>query len=682
MKAEAKERIAKLRDLINHHRYLYHVLDKQEISDAALDALKHELKGLEDQFPEFITSDSPTQRVGGVALERFPKVTHESPMLSIEDVFSFEELADWEKRVLKMRDGASVDYYAMLKIDGLALSLVYEDGQLKSAATRGDGRIGEDVTSNARTIDAIPLSLRMPTESELKELQKKFAVPDETIDALRSLKGRIEIRGEAYMPKAAFEKMNAEREKRGEEKFANPRNVAAGSIRQLDPSITATRPLHFFAWRLVTDLGHRTHDVGVEIIKLLGFKASIGEKAESVDHVKKFFESIGKMRERLDFWIDGVVVRVNDDRAFAELGVVGKTPRGIVAWKFPAEESTTVVESVDWYVGRTGSLTPVATVTPTFIAGTTVTHATLHNADEIDRLGLLVGDTVILTKAGDIIPKITKVLPELRTGKEKKVKIPTKCPMCDSPVERREGEVALVCTNRQCFAQESQRVLHAVRAFGIDGLGDKIVEKLLSAGLVNTPPDIFRLTEGDFLQVEGFADVSAKKLVTEIQSKKEIALEDFIVSLGIRHVGAETAFALAQAFGEAEKLEATTKEELLHVPDIGETVAQSIVDYFASDYGKTVLREFDQAGVRVRKAKAVQRKLAGLTFVVTGTLETMGREEAKDLIRTLGGSVAGSVSKKTNYVVVGAEAGSKADKAQELGIPMLSEAEFLKLIKD
>ncbi|KKW29301.1 MAG: ligase protein [Candidatus Uhrbacteria bacterium GW2011_GWD2_52_7] len=671
-KNEAKERIEKLRQLIEHHRYLYHVLDKQEISDAALDALKHELKQLEDQYPDLITADSPTQRVGGVALEKFAKVTHQAPMLSIEDVFSFTEFQEWEARIAKFVDGKSLEYYAMLKIDGLALSLVYEGGTLKSAATRGDGRIGEDVTHNIKTIEAIPLSLRQPSADEFA------AIGVAPFDVTR---GRFEIRGEVYMPKDAFETLNNERKERGEELFANPRNVAAGSIRQLDPTITATRPLEFFAWRMVSDVGQGTHSVGVEVVKALGYRPSLGRVAKTRADVQAFFDEIGKKRDALNFWIDGVVVRVNDDRVFDSLGIVGKTPRGIVAWKFPAEESTTVVESVDWYVGRTGALTPVATVTPTFIAGTTVTHATLHNADEIERLGLMVGDTVILTKAGDIIPKITRVLPELRSGKETSVPLPSTCPMCGSPVERREGEVALVCTNANCFAVERERVLHAVRAFGIDGLGDKIVEKLLNAKLVNTPPDIFTLTPDELQGVEGFAEVSAKKLADEIAGKKVIDLDAFIVALGIRHVGAETAFSLAQAFGDIDHLVHASKEELLSISDIGEVVADAIVEFFASEYALHVLAEYHKVGVHVNKAKAVKRTLAGLSFVVTGTLESMGRDEVKEKIRLMGGSVVGSVSKKTSYVVVGAEPGSKAQKAQELGVPVLNEAQFLKLLE-
>lgn len=679
-KTEALERILKLRKLIEKYRYEYHVLDTQEVSDAVNDSLKHELYTLEQAYPEFITPDSPTQRVGGAPLDKFQKITHVSPMLSMEDVFSFAELADWETRLLKIREGKPVDYYAMLKIDGLAVSLVYENGVLMTGATRGDGKVGEDVTNNIKTIESIPLSLRVPEEAELQALKKAFDLSEEVIDQVRSRSGRIEIRGEVYMPKKAFEKMNKERAKRGEETFANPRNVSAGSIRQLDPAVAASRPLDYLAWRLESDLGEVSQTAGVEILKLFGFKTSLGEHCNSLTEIKAFFDSIQKRREKLAFWIDGVVVRVNDNIAYRQLGVVGKTPRGLVAWKFPAEEATTTVESIDWFVGRTGALTPVANVSPTFVAGTTVVHASLHNADEIERLGLKIGDTVILTKAGDIIPKIVKVLVELRTGKETNVKIPKQCPVCDSPVERREGEVAYVCTNKNCYAMEREKVLYAARAFSIDGLGDKIVEKLLGAGLVKTPPDIFRLQAADFLGIEGFAELSANKLYEQIQSRKDIELDAFIVSLGIRHVGGETAFSLALSFGSIDKLAHATRDELMNVPDIGETVADSLHEFFESEHGRKMLKDFEEVGVKVKKAKAVKRVLDGKRFVVTGTLEKLGREEAKEQIRLLGGNVSDSVSKQTSFVVVGENPGSKADKARELGVPILSEAEFLRML--
>ena len=655
-KAEAKERIGKLREAINEYRYQYHVLDALEISESALDALKHELKQLEDEYPDLITADSPTQRVAGVALEKFTKITHAAPMLSIEDVFSFDELKEWETKVKKVGAHTSLDYYAMVKVDGLAVSLVYENGVLKSAATRGDGLVGEDVTQNIRTIESVPLKLR------------------------GAASGRIEVRGEIYMPKTGFAKLNREQKKKGLEEFANPRNVSAGSIRQLDPSIAASRPLAFFAWRLQDGIDVESQTEGIDMLKKLGFATPPGAHCKTVDEIRTFFESLGKRREKLDFWIDGIVIRVNNTKAFSQLGVVGKTPRGITAWKFPPEESTTVVESVDWFVGRTGALTPVATVKATFIAGTTVTHATLHNADEIDRLGLKIGDTVILTKAGDIIPKITKVLTELRTGKEKNIVLPMTCPMCGSKVERREGEVALVCTNRECFAIERERLLHAARAFAIDGLGDKVIEKLFTLNIIRIAPDLFTLTVDDLKDLDGFGEISAKKLITEIASRKHIALDQFVVALGIRHVGEETAFALALAFGSIDAFASASIDQLVAVPDVGETVARSIVDFFASEYGLTIVEAYRNVGITIEKAKAIKRVLEGKTFVLTGTLDTLGREEAKESIRLLGGGVSGSVSKKTSYVVAGAEPGSKLADAEKLGIPVLSEAEFLRMI--
>lgn len=674
----AKERILKLRELINKYRYEYHVLDTVSVSDEVNDSLKHELYQLEQQYPELITPDSPTQRVGGQPLPKFEKVEHVRPMLSMEDVFSFDELAEWTERVAKLLEGRAPAMYSMLKIDGLAVSLRYERGQLLLAATRGDGRVGEDVTMNIRTIEAVPLTLRVPTMSELQELERAHGVSAAAITEAVTA-GEIEIRGEVYVPRKAFEKLNKERAKRGEEQFANPRNLAAGSIRQLDPALAAARPLSFFAWRVEGIEAVRTHEAGVALLNLFGFKTSLGRLTPATADIQAFFTEIGKKREKLDFWIDGVVVRVNDVRAFTDLGVVGKTPRGLVAWKFPPEEVTTVVESVDWFVGRTGALTPVANVRAVFVAGTTVTHATLHNADEIERLGLKIGDTVILTKAGDIIPKITKVLADLRTGKEKVIATPTRCPICGSTVERRPGEVAIVCTNKNCYAMEMERVLHAARAFAIDGLGDKIVDKVIQAGLVRSAPDIFRLTKDDFLTVEGFADVSAQKLATEIAQRKEIGLRDFIVGLGIRHVGAETAFALASAFGTLEHFRAATRAELDSVPDIGPVVAESIMDFLHGD-GQALIDDYAAVGVQVQPAEKVERTLAGKKFVITGTLEQVGREEAKDLLRLQGAQVSDSVSKKTDFVVVGENPGSKAQKAQELGVRILSEAEFLAIL--
>lgn len=658
-KTEAKKRIEKLREVIDYHRYLYHVEDRQEISDAAHDSLKHELYELEQQFPDLVTSDSPTQRVGGEPLPKFKKVIHKSPMLSMEDVFTPDEFTAWETRLNKVGDTTSLDYFCMQKVDGLAISLMYVDGILKTAATRGDGKIGEDVTQNAKTIDAIPLKLRTP---------KGKKIPHE-----------LEIRGEVHMTKKNFEKMNRELVKAGEKASANPRNISAGSIRQLDPKITASRPLDFRAWGL-GDMGQKTQEEGMTLLNQLGFKVVDGAHAKNQKEVSDYWTKTKKHREKIAYWIDGVVIRVNNHKQFKNLGVVGKTPRGLVAWKFPPEEATTRVLEIEWSVGRTGKLTPIAHVEPTFIAGTTVQNATLHNMDEIGRLGLKIGDTVILTKAGDVIPKITKVLPELRTGKEKTIHEPAKCPVCNSKTEHRGTQVDLYCSNKNCYSMEREGILHAARAFGIEGLGGKRIEHFLNAGFLVSAPDIFRLKKGDIAGLEGYGEKSADKIVDEIQSKKEIDLNLFIAGLGIPNVGIETAYALAGHFGTIEKLEHAKRQELLDIQDIGEIVADSVLAFFGSDRAKKILKDYKDVGVIVRKAKKASKKLGGKSFVVTGTLEKFGRDEIEDAIRENGGNVSGSVSKKTDYVIVGENPGSKFDKAKELGVKILSEKEFIAML--
>ncbi|MCH8049202.1 NAD-dependent DNA ligase LigA [Patescibacteria group bacterium] len=678
-KAQAKKRIEKLKQVITRHRYLYHVLDRQEISDAALDSLKHELYTLEQQFPEFMTPDSPTQRVGGKPRAQFKKIKHLSPMLSMEDVFTEEEFSAWVVRLKKVGGKKVEDFYCMTKIDGLAISVVYQDGLLQAAATRGDGKIGEEVTQNIKTIEAIPLRLRVPTESEVKKLIKAFDLPNSVERVLRSVKGTIEIRGEVFMSKKDFEKMNKEQKKKGETTFANPRNASAGSVRQLDPKISAARPLDFRAWQL-SDIGQKTHTAGMEILKLFGFKTVIGTHAETEKAVESYQASALKKRERFAYWIDGIAVRVNDIKHFDDLGVVGKTPRGLVAWKFPAEEATTRVLEVRWYVGRTGKLTPVAKVEPTFIGGTTVQNATLHNADEIKRLGVKIGDTVILTKAGDIIPKITKALKDLRSGKERFIHIPKRCPVCGSKIESRSGVVDLFCTNKNCFSMERERILYAARAFDIMGLGGKTVERFINAGMLTSPPDLFTLKATDIQDLEGFAEVSAQKLVDEIASKKEIGLANFIVALGIPNVGEETAITLADHFGSIKRLVKANADELKAIPDIGDIVAQSIIDFFSSALAKKLLGAYEDVGVKIKAMKKKGKKLADETFVLTGTLVSMHRDEAKDKIRDLGGRVSESVSKETNFVVVGEKPGSKFDQAKKLGVKTLSEKAFLDML--
>lgn len=663
-KEEAKKRIEKLKKEVEHHRYLYHVLDRQEISDAALDALKHELYKLEQQFPDLLTTDSPTQRVGGEALPEFKKVKHSRSMLSIEDVFSNAELLDWEKRIKKLTPTAKFEFYTEIKMDGLAISLIYENGFLTQASTRGDGQIGENVTQNIKTIEAIPLKLR--------HVEK---YPDQ-----------IEIRGEVYMSKEVFLKLNKKQAKQKQPLFANPRNASAGAIRQLDSKITASRHLSFFGYALISEkYAQATHEANHELIKELGVPTNPNNiLLKNLSEVESYHKKIQERRAKLPYWTDGVVVVINDEKTFDRLGVVGKTPRGMIAYKFPSEQTTTIIREVRWQVGRTGAITPVAVMDPVFIAGTTVQHATLHNMDEIGRLEIKIGDTIILEKAGDVIPKVVAALPRLRTGKEKTIHEPIKCPICGSSLKRQAGEVAIYCANPKCFAQDKERLIHFVskKAFDIDGLGEKIVEQLMNEGLVNAPADIFKLTEDELKSLERFADKSAKNLVEAIKLKKEISFPRFIYALGIKHVGEETAVDLARHFGALVKLRAAKLTDLLTIPNIGEVVAQSVNEYFADIKNDQLLDGLLAVGIRVKEEKQrAHQPLKGKTFVLTGTLEKMSRDEAKAKIRDLGGDVTGSVSRKTDYVVAGSEPGSKFDTAKKLGVNIIDEQEFLKMLK-
>ncbi len=690
-KQEARERILKLRAEIDHHRYCYHVLDKQEISDAALDSLKHELFQLEQQFPDLITSDSPTQRVGGAPLKVFKKVTHHSRMLSMEDVFTVEEFGQWYDRIGKLMGREQVDVFCMVKVDGLAMSLTYEHGQLKTAATRGDGRVGEDVTKNIKTIESVPLALRMPSVREYTAIFRRPGLrehPGGLASGYEQLvrmfeRGTIEIRGEVYMTVKDFEKLNREQKKRGAELFANPRNVAAGSVRQLDPRITSNRPLSFTAWKMVTNVGLTRHSEEWKLLSLLGFRTSKEYAlAKNPAEVQTFWERLNKRREKVGYWIDGLVARVDDNAAFEELGVVGKTPRGLVAYKFPAQQVTTIVREVMWQIGRTGAVTPVAVMDPVEVAGTTVTHATLHNRDEIERLGVRIGDTVILEKAGDIIPKIVQVLPKLRTGKEKKINPPRTCPQCGTGLKRKAGEVAIYCPNRDCFGKTMENISHftSKNAMDIDGFGWKTVERFLNEGLIKDAADIYELAEGDIGTLARFGELSAKNLIAAIETSKHRPLARFIYALGIRHVGEETAHDLANHFRDVEKLMSATKDELLTVPQIGEVVAQSIAEFFADKKHRELVERL-LTHITLEAPIKKTGTLTNKTFVLTGTLESMSREEAKEKIRALGGSTAESVSKNTSYVVAGAEPGSKLEKAKRLKVEILNEKEFLKLIK-
>lgn len=660
MKDQAKTRIETLSETIRKHRYEYHVLDKQTISDAALDSLKHELYTLEQAHPDLIKADSPTQRVGGAPLPKFVKVKHSRRMLSMEDVFSPEEFSSWEDRVKKRAEKTSVEFFGMPKLDGLAIALMYEEGVFVRAATRGDGTTGEDVTQNIKTIESIPLRLKGDHSSST-----------------------IEVRGEIYFPVDAFKALNASQKKGGKKIFANPRNAAAGSIRQLDPKIAAERKLAFVAWNLVTDIGQETQDDEWKLLKELGFRPVPESKVlKSFEEVQNLWKDLQKKREGLNYWIDGLVVRVNNREQYERLGVVGKTPRGLVAWKFPAEEVTTIVKEIEWFVGRTGALTPVALFEPTWLGGTTVKHASLHNIDEIERLDVRIGDTVILYKAGDIIPKVKEVLKDLRPSSATKTKSPSECPVCGSVTEKHPGEVAIYCSNKNCFAKDRENVLHAARAFGIDGIGPSTISALIENKIVSRAPDLFTLQPSDLLELEGFAELSAQKLVEEIQSRKEIKLSRFIVGLGIRNVGEQTAIDIAEHFGSLEKIQNTSAENMTEVPHIGEVVAESVVSFLSDEHNQKMVEDYLEHGVQIMNPPKRIRHEAfdGKTFVLTGSMETMTREEAKEKIRGLGGAVSGSVSKKTDYVISGMDPGSKFEKAKKLGVAVLSEEEFIKMI--
>lgn len=684
-KSEAKQRIEKLREVIRYHRYQYHVLDTLSISESALDQLKHELYTLEQTYPDLITPDSPTQRVAGKVMKGFKKVAHPVPMLSMEDVFSEAEAEDWLARLKKIQPHSHFDFFSEIKMDGLAVTLIYEDGVFVQGATRGNGRIGEDVTHNIRTIEAIPLKLRVPKEAEIKKFlhtHKGTVEAKKVRSSLEAHTGRIEIRGEVYMTKKQLAHLNRALRKEGKPEFANPRNTAAGTIRQLDPKLTQERGLDFFGYDMVGEYGTTTHGQAHEMIALLGLPQNpLNRYCADLAAVKRMYEEVWKKRDKLDYWCDGIVIHVNADHLFTELGIVGKGSRGMVAWKFPAEQGTTIVEDIQVSVGRTGTLTPVAVLRPVALQGTTVTHASLHNEDEIKRLGLKIGDTVIVEKAGDIIPKVIQVLPKLRTGKERVFHMPKVCPMCGSPVKRKEGEVAIICTNRHCFAQQSAKLLHLASAFEIDGLGEKIAEQLLQGGFVHEPADVFKLTAEDFLQLEGFADISSHKLANEIQAKKRIDLGRFIYGLGIRHVGGETAMVLAEHFGNIKAFRQAKKASLEEVEGIGAVVAESIMEYLSDAQHKEeldhLLEEVTVASVTTQKTIGA---LAGTSWVFTGSLASMSRDVAKQKVRALGGKISESVSKKTSFVVAGKDPGSKFDKAKQLGIETLTEKQFLKKI--
>jgi len=664
-KIEAKKRIARLKKTINRHRYLYHVKDEQEISDEALDSLKHELKKLEDEFPKLITPDSPTQRVAGEPLDKFKKIEHAVLMLSIEDVFEYEELVSWESYLGRLAGKNKFGYFCEVKMDGLALALLYKEGVLESAVTRGNGQVGEDVTENARTIESIPLRLEIFGTG-------KFEIPAE-----------LEVRGEVYIEKKDFDEFNKQRQKEGKEPYANPRNLAAGSVRQLDPSLTASRPLRFMAYDIVTKVA-QFHSGEHEILSAVGFKTDpTAKKCRNADEVYAYWEKTQKNREKLPYQIDGIVASINENGLFEELGTAGKSPRAIRAFKFAPKQATTVVEDIKVHVGRTGAITPVAVLRPVHIAGVTVSRATLHNFDEIERLDVRIGDTVIVERAGDVIPKITKVLRELRPKNARSFKQPQKCPQCGVALERKQGEAILYCPNLRCPSRKHRYINYFVSrsAFDIEGMGPKVVKKLLDTGLVSGPADIFTLTEGDVEQLEGFAKRSAQNLIDEIKNSKQVPLSRFIISLNIRHVGEETAIDLAWEFGSISKLREASLEKLKSVEGVGDVVAGEIYGWFNKKENTGLIKELLEAGIKIMPPQKTGKKLKGKIFVFTGTLSAMSRPQAEQIIRELGGDPAGSVSKNASYVVAGDNPGSKLADAQKLGVKILNEQEFLKLIK-
>ena len=663
-KTAAKARIEKLKELINDYRYHYHVLDESIMSEAAADSLKHELSQLEEQYPEFITPDSPTQRVAGKPLDKFQKVTHASRMISLADVFSESEIRDWVARNYKLvPNGTEFTFFTDIKMDGLAMSLHYENGIFKQAVTRGDGLVGEDVTMNVKTIQNIPLKLNLDNPPE-----------------------HLEVRGEVIIFKQDFEKLNQMQAKLGEKPFANPRNLAAGTIRQLDPRIAASRPLRFMAYDLVTpDLP--THQEAYEFLRQIGFQTSGQDHIYT--HLNEVFAEIkhlGQVRGDFLFNTDGMVIKINDRKIYSELGIVGKTPRAAVAFKYPAEESTSKVRDIVISIGRTGAATPVAILDPVEIAGSTVRHATLHNSDEIAKLDIRIGDTVIIYKAGDIIPKIKEVLFTLRPENtepfdyEKALK--NQYPELE--FERPDGEVVY-----RVKGQDSDFILRrnleyfaSKQALNIEGLGEKNVNLLVDAGLLKSLVDLYRLQKTDLIKLERFGELSATKLLNAIEGTKQAPLAKFITALGIRHVGAQTAVALADAFQSLEALRDATEEELLKIPDIGLTVSESILAYFADEDNLKQLDDFKTLGVCPVYINHDNAPLKGQSFVVTGTLTDRGREEAEDLLREKGATVTSSVTKNTTALIAGAKPGaSKVTKAEKLGIKVISEAEFRELIK-
>lgn len=658
----------KLRREIRHNEYLYYVLDAPEITDAEYDRMMVRLRELEARYPDSIPADSPTQRVGGRASSQFTEVRHLEPLLSLGNVFSAEELRAFDERVRSgLPAGSKVEYVMEPKIDGLACSLIYENGKLVRAATRGDGVVGENVTANVRTIRSIPLTLKVPEGEAVPEL--------------------LDVRGEVYMPRQAFMRLNEQRAERGESEFANPRNAAAGSLRQLDPQVTASRSLSFFAYYLVGEGAQPKHSESLALLARYGFKVSENYKVvENIDEAIKYIGDFNELRQGLSYDTDGAVIKVNDVYQQRILGATGKDPRWATAYKYPPEQAETTLEDIDWRVGRTGVLTPTAVLTPVKLSGSVISRATLHNEDFIRAKDIRIGDRVVINKAGEIIPEVLRVVAEKRTGDEKEVEIPSVCPECGWRVERQGEEAAIRCTNPHCPALGREGLIHFVSrdAMNIDGCGPSVINALLDAGLVRDAADLYSLRKEDLLKLERMGEKSADNLLTALAESKKNELDKLLFALGIRHVGAKVARILATEFGSMEKLQQAQPEELAQIRDIGDKIAESAVTWLNVPANIDLVERLAAAGLTMTftpPASQEDNPFFGKTLVFTGTMPTLGRAEAKTMAQDVGAKVSGSVSKKTDYVIAGAEAGSKLEKAQQLGVTVIDEAEFLRLLK-
>ncbi|MDZ7289645.1 MAG: NAD-dependent DNA ligase LigA [candidate division KSB1 bacterium] len=666
--SQAQLEIEKLRKELNYHAYRYYVLDNPEISDAEYDRMFRRLQELEEQFPELVTPDSPTQRVGAAPLEEFETVTHTIPMVSLDNAFDDGEMRDFDQRLRKLLGIEEIEYTVEPKLDGTAVELVYENGLFTVGSTRGDGFTGENITQNLKTIKSIPLRL----------LSDGVPIPE-----------RLEVRGEVFYPVEAFKKLNERRAKAGEPTFVNPRNAASGSLRQLDPKITAERPLDIYVYGLGQVIGHefKTQWQALETFKKWGFKVNpLSKICRGIEEVLQHYRKIGELRHSLPYEIDGTVVKVNSFELQRLAGMRTRSPRWAIAYKFEAQQETTQILDIQAQVGRTGTITPVAIMQPVMVGGVTVSRATLHNEDEIERLGVMIGDTVVIQRAGDVIPEVVKVIESKRTGRERKFKFPKKCPVCGEPVIRLEGEVAHRCQNIDCPAQLKEGIRHFASklAMNIDGLGEKLIEQLVDKGLVKSFADLYFLTKDQLAQLERMAEKSAQNIIAAIDKSREVTLDRFIYALGIRHVGEHMARVLAKEFGSLQALIKADEKRLMQIHEVGPQVAESVTRFFREKKNLATIERLKKGGVTIReiaKPKAADQKFAGKTFVFTGALEKFTREEAERLVEERGGRAASSVSRKTDYVVAGPGAGSKLEKARELGVTVISEEDFLEMME-